>query len=185
MSDFEIAFIRLCFLEFSNALNVLHKNKTEKDITYYGIYRLANPNWQGWQVVDKILKSNNYNFKKSSEILYNNNDLTKLVKDFYKKEFWDKIKGNEIKNQEVANILFIFAVNVGLKKSIKILQQFLNLKIDGIFGNITLNALNSYNPNEFIIKFKYKELKFYENLVRIMKNLKNYLKGWINRIYLS
>ena len=42
---------------------------------------------------------------------------------FYKANFWDKIKGDEIESQEVANALYDFAVNSGVKKAVEKIQQ--------------------------------------------------------------
>ena len=57
--NFDISFERLMKLEFSGEKNALHWNSGEKDITFMGIYRYAQPNWCGWVEIDKYLKMYN------------------------------------------------------------------------------------------------------------------------------
>lgn len=37
-------------LEFNGAANALEVNKTENGMTYIGIYRVAHPDWSGWEL---------------------------------------------------------------------------------------------------------------------------------------
>jgi lysozyme family protein len=68
-------------------------------MTYAGIARNKNPQWPGWALVDK------------KEF---GGSLTPMVREFYRVEFWDKMRGNEISNQDVANTIFNFGVNAGM-----------------------------------------------------------------------
>lgn len=52
MANFNEAFKILMSLEFSFPENALHKNPTEKEWTFMGIYQKAHPSWKGW---DEIL----------------------------------------------------------------------------------------------------------------------------------
>jgi len=47
---FEAAFQKVIRLEGGF---VLHRHKTEKDVTYAGIYRAAHPRWEGWEWIDR------------------------------------------------------------------------------------------------------------------------------------
>lgn len=185
MTNFDISYSNLLSLEFSNPSNALHRNPTETHLTFMGIYEKANPHFKSWDLIYKELRKTNNSIKLASISLYNNQTLQSEVKDFYKVNFWDKIKGDDIKAGKVSNLTFIFAVNVGVKTATKILQSIINSTPDGIFGKDTLNKLNSYNFKEFLIKYKAEQLNHYEKLIVKNKNLTIYKNGWINRVYVS
>lgn len=50
---------------------------------------------------------------------------------FYRKEFWDKIKGDEIESQEAANILYNFAVNSGVSRTVKAYKRYTRISKNG------------------------------------------------------
>ena len=68
--------------------------------------------------------------------------------DIYKNVYWNGIRGDEIQNQSIANILFDGFVNMGYN-GVKLMQNTLNvyfnehLAIDGIVGTMTLGAINA------------------------------------------
>ena len=68
---------------------LLHRNKGEDGLTFYGIYEVAHPNWKGWDIVKRYLVFTP-DIKQCSKILANVEDLYVLVCDFYKKKFWNK-----------------------------------------------------------------------------------------------
>lgn len=76
--------------------------------TYCGVSRKWFPKWGGWAIVDKHkpLKTNQH---------IKDPELEKCLEDFYKKEFWDKINGDTIPLQKMANEMFDMAVNAGIK----------------------------------------------------------------------
>ena len=76
------------------------------------------------------------------------------AKEIYKKVYWDKIKGDKIKSQHIAELIFDTAVNMGTSFAIKTAQKVLNVKQDGIVGPITLNTLNNINEEIFIKDYK-------------------------------
>jgi lysozyme family protein len=104
----------------------------------------------------------------------------------YKTYFWDKIRADEIKSPIIAGHLFDIAVNTGNKRAIKLIQEACNdfgnnLKVDGIIGNKTIDAINSCNVLLLNATIGYNRRDFYENLAEKNPNLKVFLKGWINR----
>jgi lysozyme family protein len=99
----------------------------------------------------------------------------------YRRKFWDRMKGNQINNQQIAEILFDGFVNCGLS-GIKIMQKVLQLKEDGIVGPITLSAINSANPELLFKDYKYERELYYRGLVINKPTLHVFLKGWLNRI---
>ena len=174
------AFNLLMSLEFSHPENALHKNPTENGLTFMGIYEVAHPNWQGWQQVRAAINAYS-DLKKASVALYNDDALVNLVANFYKKTYWDALSLDAVNSQLKANELFCFAVNVGTKSAMRVLQDMLGLQCDGIMGQETLRALNNYNEQAFDVDFDRAEIAYYRNLIRKNPRLGIYERGWENR----
>ena len=166
-------------LEFNNPANALHWNKNEKGYTYMGIYQVAHPKWAGWPAIRHFTENNS--MEVASEKLYKDEDLTKLVKDFYKKQFWDRMRLDELVHQDVANEMFIFGVNAGCKAAVKAAQQVVGVDDDGLIGKNTIKALNECDAKMFDVEYDKKEIKHYEMLVAKNPTFKIYLNGWTNR----
>ena len=174
------AFNLLMSLEFSRPENALHKNPTENGLTFMGIYEAANPSWQGWGQVRAAINAYG-DLKKASVALYNDDALVNLVANFYKKTYWDTLCLDDVNSQLKANELFCFAVNVGVKSAVRVLQDMLGLQCDGIMGQETLRALNNYNERAFDVDFDRAEIAYYRNLIRKNPRLGIYERGWENR----
>ena len=108
----------------------------------------------------------------------------------YKAGYWNKVKGDDIRTQAVADIIFDFAVNSGVSTAVKKVQQVLiarghrTVKADGLFGPVTLKAVNEDKDQPALFNdIKAARVRYYESL---MKNpsLKKFLKGWMNRLAL-
>lgn len=184
-------------VEFSNNNSLLlHKNPTEKGLTYFGIYESAHPLWKGWRIIKSYLEldedwqeykttndKNNLSLalKKTSKILANVSDLNFLVEDFYKKEFFDKMKLDLVKSEHKQLELMCFAINVNPKQAIKVLQETIGVTIDGIIGQQTINALNAFDESLFDKLFDLEEKEFYNELVENKERFKIYKDGWFNR----
>ncbi|MEM6378816.1 MAG: glycosyl hydrolase 108 family protein, partial [Bacteroidota bacterium] len=56
--------------------------------------------------------------------------------------FWSRMQGNSIHNQPIANILFDGVVNHGNSKGIQLMQEVLNVTVDGRMGPVTMGAIN-------------------------------------------
>ncbi|MGP1485561.1 MAG: glycosyl hydrolase 108 family protein [Campylobacter sp.] len=180
MADFTKSYEKMLNLEFSGALNALHHNKTESGLTWMGIYEKAHPNWQGWEKIKQILNQTN-DIKKSSEILFKDEDLKQKTKIFYEQNFWDKIKGDEIKSQKIADEIFIFAVNAGLSVAVKMAQKIVGVNADGVVGEATIKALNSYDESKFDAEFDRAEMEHYGKLIAKNPHLSIYENGWRRR----
>lgn len=99
----------------------------------------------------------------------------------YKVGYWDKIKGDRIKDQQVANIIFDSYVNMG-NTAIRIVQKELGLLRDGKFGEVTLAAVNTAEPRLLFNRIKQARVLFYRSLVLRKPTMRVFAKGWSNRI---
>lgn len=100
----------------------------------------------------------------------------------FRKGFWDPFKGDEIRNQSIANICVDWAWGSGTTTAIKQVQRLLGVTADGIVGNITLGAINNAEPEKLFGKIKSARLSFVEAIVKRDASQQVFLKGWRNRI---
>lgn len=163
--------------------------KDDGGMTLFGIARAKNPNWGGWPEVDKIIKVNNLNVSDRDHW----DDIARLckkiksVEEFYRSNFWNKIKGEEIFVNVVAQSIFDYGVNAGMGTSIKCLQRTLKIVDDGDFGPTTLKTLNNYTMENSLFKFHLEfTLRKIDRYLRIVKHDpvdERYIFGWVSRSF--
>jgi len=95
--------------------------------TYKGIARNFWPRWSGWAIVDEAKKEAGY-----EHALNRNMQLNDAVIAFYKVNFWDKVGGDFIKDQSIANNLVDAAVNEGIKGAVKRAQGIVLIAQTGV-----------------------------------------------------
>lgn len=131
MADFEKAFQHLMKEEGV----VLSNHAADKGgQTFAGIARKFHPDWNGWRYVDA-----------------GDTPPTQLVRDFYHIEYWTPVKGDQIKSQKVADVLFGQFVNMG-GNAIKLAQAVAGVIADGKIGPKTLAAINGMDEERFLDK---------------------------------
>ena len=148
--------------------------------TYIGVTRVNYTNWEGCPIIDMIRQESvgEGDFKKN---LKDSSELTEMVEKFYKTYYWDTIKGDDIDNQNIAECIFDFGVNVGVDASSKIAQVVVESKPDGIIGNNTLDAISKSDPDEFLMSFTCLRIARYAGICKRRPISEKYLLGWINR----
>jgi len=102
------------------------------------------------------------------------------VKPLYKKEYWDAVRADELPSG-IDYLCFDFAVNSGVNRAIVILQQSIDVIVDGHLGPITISKVNKIyqeNPENLIEKYSDNKETFYKSL----KTFPIYGKGWLNRV---
>ncbi|PAF44170.1 glycosyl hydrolase 108 family protein [Helicobacter sp. 11S02629-2] len=157
--------------------------------TIYGIAREKNPSFKGWKKVDEVRKKVFIEPTTPSKakgnlilnILKNDKDFQDSINDFYKSNYWEKIKGDDIKSQDLANQLFDMAVNMGVSRSVKLAQSYLKVKEDGILGDKTLQALNNIDAEVLNLWLVDARKDYYERLARARPALSKFLNGWKKR----
>jgi lysozyme family protein len=98
------------------------------------------------------------------------------VAPFYKRKYWDVAHCDELP-QGLDYLVFDFAVNAGVGRSIKTLQTAIGVTADGSFGPLSLSAINNLEPKLLIERFTDAKEKFYKAL-----NNPTYEKGWLARV---
>lgn len=113
-------------------------------------------------------------------------DLKLLTRDdvinrVLKPHYWDRWKADQIVNQSVANILVDWVWGSGAY-GIKIPQQLLGVKPDGVVGPVTLQAVNAANQRELFQKIYNARANFLEGITKSRPANKRFYRGWMNRL---
>lgn len=105
-----------------------------------------------------------------------------VAEEIYKARFWDRIQGSRISPQYLADIIMDGAVNHGVSRGVKLLQEVLGVYPDGIMGEITLAAIRRANPARLFEAYKQRRVAFYNSLAASNPAYRPFLDGWMNRI---
>lgn len=143
---------------------VLHNVPGDRGgMTYAGIARNMNPQWPGWPLIDA-----------KQEV------PAQLVREFYKRNFWDNILGDELQHQATAQSIFDFHVNTGRPARV-LAQVVVGATPDGSFGPRTVRLLNDYDPDKFVMAYALAKIARYRDIVTRDRTQAKFLLGWINR----
>lgn len=111
--------------------------------------------------------------------------IMNLTKDqalqIYHKKYWEPSKSGKMA-WPLTLINFDSAILCGPERTAKFLQEALKVKIDGIIGIQTMQALEKVNPKITALRVLAIRKKYHESRSEEQKN--KFLKGWLNRIKL-
>ncbi len=144
--------------------------------TYKGIARNMNSNWVGWTLIDLQKKQGNFPAN-----LANSSELNAEIEQFYKVNYWDKVKGDDLADQRVANAIFDFAVNAGCGTSSILAQKVAEVTEDGVLGAASVTAINAIQPDQFLAYFTIAKIARYVSIVKSRPSSQKYFYGWVRR----
>ena len=145
-----------------------------------GIYKTAHPKLNMWAKIEEVV-SRMGNVSNASKVLYSDKELLKEVEDFYKKTFWDRMWLDKVDSQHKANEMFVFGVNAGVGRAVRLAQIVSGAVADGLAGPTTIEAINKCDDKLFDARFDEEEIKYYEAIVRNNPSKGIFLNGWKNR----
>lgn len=99
--------------------------------------------------------------------------------ELYYEYFWKPIKGDQIRDQVMANLLLASVVHAGVPRAVRLLQEVAEVKADGVVGPKTLKALEAVPAEVYADRI----WRFYESLA--IANPRVYLGllgGWRGRL---
>jgi lysozyme family protein len=99
-----------------------------------------------------------------------------------KRQYWDYFWADQIQNQSVAEFIVDWGYNSGVVTVAIIVQKLISVKADGVFGNVTVSAINRMNPELLFEALKIRRTQFVERIVENNPSQIKFLKGWKNRI---
>ena len=112
-------------------------------------------------------------------------DLKKITDEewfeIFRKGFYDRVKGDEIKNDSICLLVVDWAYNSGVKGAIRQVQKALGCTADGIIGPKTLAALNGDDAEGIFEQIWLQRYWFYHTIAQKPNN-KKFLKGWLRRL---
>ncbi len=144
--------------------------------TYKGVARKIFSKWDGWTKIDLLKRQSGFpgNLDKDVELQHD-------VEDFFRVNFWNKIKGDDITNQKVAESIFDFGVNAGVGTSASLAQLVVETETDGVIGNESIARINAFNTEHFLAAFTVAKIARYVNIVKKRPTSRKYFYGWILR----
>jgi lysozyme family protein len=105
-------------------------------------------------------------------------NLTKEdVKPLYKKRYWDAIHGDALPSG-LDYCIFDCAINSGVNRASKFIQEIVGVPADGAIGNNTISAIVQINPITLINEFSDKRQSFLKSL----KTFATFGNGWTRRV---
>jgi lysozyme family protein len=159
--------------------------------TYAGIARNFWPSWEGWKHIDKYkaqyAKLNKPMREKYSLARWINSSakvtsepIAPLVSQFYKTNFWDLNKLDQINDQQIANTVYDFGVNSGKGRAVQFLEQIFGVKKDGIMDTKVISLVNSSDPE--IIYTKYNDARREAYRSWATGDQAQFLASWLKRL---
>ena len=145
--------------------------------TYKGVARKIFSKWDGWTKIDILKRQAGFPGNLDKDV-----ELQQDIEDFYRVTFWDKMNGDKITDQDVANSIFDFGVNAGMGTSVSLAQMVTGVeKKDGIIGPISLESINTFNAEHFLAAFTVAKIARYVSIVKKRPTSRKYFYGWICR----
>jgi lysozyme family protein len=175
--------------DFSTAYRIVHGNEggwanTAGDKggeTYMGIARNSHPHWAGWALVDAVKATRAL---RRGEFI-NNAELKQLVVNFYRAT-WNRMLGDGIRSQPVANLYYDFYTNSGgattVLQRVLVYQFRQRISIDGEPGPQTLAAINAVDGASLHNGLKAARIAYVQDLVRRDPSQGQFLNTWLRRI---
>lgn len=132
---------------------------------------------------------NNMDFDHDGDV--DADDMRLLPRDvtvnIYLTRWWEKYGYGSILNQDVANKLLSFSVNMGAHQAHKLIQRALratgrSVQDDGILGPNTLSAITGAD-SLLLAPFRSEAAGFYRLVAALHPAQAGELSGWLNRAY--
>ena len=113
-------------------------------------------------------------------------DLKQITKEDMKEcvlrpHYWDRCNADRIESQAIANIIVDWVWASGVT-GIKQVQTLLGVKVDGIVGEKTLNAINSAQQRDLFLLIKEARVAYVEHICTKRPANLRFRKGWLRRI---
>ena len=99
------------------------------------------------------------------------------VYNLYKELYWNKVQGDYLP-AGVDYAVFDSAVNMGVGRAAKLIQEAVGVTADGVLGPASVSAIQKTDPKELIEKFS--QLK--ENFYRSLGTFPTFGVGWLRRV---
>ncbi|MBL4677576.1 MAG: hypothetical protein JKY70_15445 [Mucilaginibacter sp.] len=154
--------------------------------TWRGVARNSWGAWPGWKIVDAIKAQHPVSLNAA---LAANTELSNMVLDFYKQNFWDPLKLDQLDSNQISLQLFDISVNMGTGRGSKMLQQAINhfraanpIGVDGQIGPITISAANAIDHQALYDQINTLRGNFYNAIIQRDPTQERFRRSWFSRI---
>ncbi len=144
--------------------------------TYMGVARTRNSKWDGWVTIDLLKQKSGF-----PKNLDSDETLQQQVKDLYEANYWDAVQGDNIIDQDVAESIFDFAVNAGVRTSSRLAQLSVGATPDGIIGEQSIAMINNTDDAMFLATFALAKIERYVAICKKRPASRKYFFGWVRR----
>jgi lysozyme family protein len=111
--------------------------------------------------------------------------VERLTKDeatgIYRAFYWLAARCDDVP-AKIRDIHFDAAVNHGVSRAVRFVQQAVGEKDDGVFGPMTLRAVNAAEAQWLYERYKNLRYRFYTDIVNANRSQQAFLLGWLNRM---
>jgi len=164
--------------------------------TYRGIARRYHPDWPGWAIIDAH-KAEGDGFVRRLDA---DEVLQAQVAEFYRVQFWNRLWGERLPDQALADELLDTAVNMGVRRAVTFLQaalnllnrnqrDYLDLAEDGLLGPKTLATVRTClarGDGPHLLKLcNLLQGMHYIEVTRRNPVQEKFLRGWLARVAIS
>lgn len=103
------------------------------------------------------------------------------AREIYKERYITKPNYHKIESVKLFNLVVDTAVNMGVSRASKWLQEAAKVNVDGIVGNKTIATVNKNSGAIFRIFFA-ERMKFYGEIITSNPSQAKFAKGWLKRL---
>lgn len=117
---------------------------------------------------------------------YPNEDVANLTEArarfLYRRDYWDRIHGDDITSQLMAESIFDTCTNMGVRTGSRLAQVAAGITpADGIIGSQSLGKLNAMMDRTFIAMYTIAKIARYADIANKNPTQRKFLRGWLNR----
>ena len=104
------------------------------------------------------------------------------AREIYKRDYWDRVRGDEITSGTIAENIFDTCVNMGVRTGSRLAQLALDIEpADGIIGSQSLAVINQTDEELFISNYTIAKIARYAHICNKDRSQSKFLLGWLNR----
>ena len=103
------------------------------------------------------------------------------VKAIYEADYWLPPRCDQLPGR-LDLVQFDTAVNMGVRRAVRFLQDSLGCEVDGKFGPATTRAVSLCEARSTLVAYCDIREAYYRRLVVTKPDLQVFLKGWLNRL---
>ena len=150
-------------------------------MTIFGVSRKHHPSLWIWKQIDCWVKEGLP--AKAITVKAQDNELfMACIEVVYSTLYWEPMKLDQFPNI-TRYPFFNCAVNIGVPRTIKMIQKLSGALVDGVLGGQTIKAVKDFRDHEELVDLFYQQWQeYYDRIIANNPSQKVFEKGWAARI---